>query len=140
MWIIKQIFEVTYTIPHDIFSWPVMSMHISCASKCSQYNYYYTVGVIINMLQKSKEKKPLNFHLLHFARTIWQSILLGIFPKADLVLWEDSSHSRRYFPYQNTSILFIDIQTERLKYLILISLITCLDRKLTAYLEFCRLD
>lgn len=36
-----------------------MSMHISCASKCSQYNYYYTVGVIINMLQKSKEKKNL---------------------------------------------------------------------------------
>lgn len=63
-----------------------MSMHISCASKCSQYNYYYTVGVIINMLQKSKEKKTFNFHLLCFARTIWQGILLGIFLKADLVL------------------------------------------------------
>lgn len=129
MWRIKQIFEdVIYTILDDISSRPVMSMHISCASLLSKYNNYYTIEGINNMLQQIK--KQFNFHsLLNFARTIlWDSLKRRFF------------HSRRYFPCQNTSILFIDIQTERPKYLILISLITCLDRKLTAYLEFCRLD
>lgn len=129
MWRIKQIFEdVIYTILDDISSRPVMSMHISCASLLIKYNNYYNIESINNMLQQIKKNSIF----------ILYSILQGQF--YETVLREDSSHSRRYFPCQNTSILFIDTQTERPKYLILISLITCLDRKLTAYLEFCRLD
>lgn len=57
-----------------------MSMHISCASKCSQYNYYYTVGVIINMLQKSKEKKTFEFSFTTFCKDNLAKYFIRYFP------------------------------------------------------------